>query len=133
MPIEIKYLLGGYGIEIIGKGVVSGKEIYDGNRTIYSGDTLSRHKYQIVNLANVERVEVSQEEAVKLANQDIEASNTNPDIVIAVVADLNHAFGLGRMWEAHANKSGFKTMVFRKREEATAWINKMITYQATTK
>ncbi len=86
MPIEIAYLHGGYGIEIIGKGVVSGKEIYDGNRIIYSGDTLSRHKYQIVNFANVERLEVSQEEAVKLANQDIEASKTNPNIVIAVVA-----------------------------------------------
>ena len=133
MPIEIEYLHGGCGIEMIGKGVVSGKEIYDGNCIIYSGDTLSRHKYQIVNLGNVERVEVSQEEAVKLANQDIEASKTNPDIVIAVVADLNHAFGLGRMWEAHANKSGFKTRVFRKREEATAWIDKTITHQETMK
>ena len=133
MPIEIAYLHGGYGIEIIGKGVVSGKEIYDGNRIIYSGDTLSRHKYQIVNFANVERLEVSQEEAVKLANQDIEASKTNPNIVIAVVASLNHAFGLGRMWEAHANRSGFETKVFRTREEAVTWTNEKIAHQATMK
>ena len=37
MPIEIEYLNGGYGIECIGKGVVTGEEIYDGNRIIYSG------------------------------------------------------------------------------------------------
>jgi hypothetical protein len=126
MPIEIKYLHGGRGIEVIGKGVVTGEEIFNGNRTIYSGDTLSKHKYQIVNLADAERVQVSREEAVKLANQDIEASKTNPDIVIAVVADLTHAYGLGRMWEVLANQSGFKTMVFRERQEAMAWISEVM-------
>ena len=126
MPIEIKCLQGGTGIEMIGTGVVTGMEIYNGNLAIYSSDTLSSHKYQIVNLANVEKVQVSREEAVKLANQDIEASRTNPNIVIAVVADLNHVFGLARMWEALANKSGFETMVFRKREEALAWVNKVV-------
>jgi hypothetical protein len=126
MPIEIEYLDGGYRIECIGKGVVTGEEIYNGNRIIYSGDTLSRHRYQIVNFTNVEKLSVSRDEAVRLANQDIEASKTNPNIVIAVVATLNHAFGLGRMWEAHANMSGFETMVFRTREDAMAWIERKI-------
>jgi hypothetical protein len=129
MPVEIKYFNDGYGIELVGKGVVTGQEIYDANIIVYSGDTLLKQKYQIINFANVEKLDVSQEEAVRLANQDIEASRTNPNIVIAVVAALNHAFGLGRMWEAHVNKSDFETMVFRRREEAVAWINKKIADQ----
>jgi hypothetical protein len=129
MPVEIKYFNDGYGIELFGKGVVTGQEIYDANIIVYSGDTLLKQKYQIINFANVEKLDVSQEEAVRLANQDIEASRTNPNIVIAVVAALNHAFGLGRMWEAHVNKSDFETMVFRRREEAVAWINKKIADQ----
>jgi len=133
MPVEIKYFNDGYGIELVGKGVVTGQEIYDANIIVYSGDTLLRQKYQIINFANVEKLDVSQEEAVKLANQDIEASRTNPNIVIAVVAALNHAFGLGRMWEALVNKSDFETMVFRRREEAVAWINKKIAHQVTMK
>lgn len=133
MPVEIKYFNGGDGIELIGKGVVTGQEIYDANIVVYSGDTLRKQKYQIVNFTNVEKLDLSLEEAVKIANQDVEASKTNPNIVIAVVAALNHAFGLGRMWEAHVNKSDFETMVFRRREEAVAWINKKIAHQVTMK
>ena len=126
MSIQIEYLQDGYGIEFFGTGIVTGEEIYDANNIIYSGESLARQKYQILNLSDANRVRVSQDEAVKLANQDIEASRTNPDIVIAIVATLDHAFGLGRMWEAHVNKSSFETMVFRKREEALAWIDKRL-------
>ena len=122
MPAEIVYLEDGYGIELIGKGIVTGEEILNCNRIIYSGDILRRQRYQLVDFAEVEELVVSNADIAELAHQDIEASKTNPDIIIAVVARQNLAFGLARMWEAHAEKATFQTMVFRERREALAWI-----------
>ena len=126
MPVDIVYLDDGYGIELIGKGVVTGEEIQACNRVIYSGDTLVRQRYQLINLTDVEAFVVSNADVTDLANQDIEASKTNPDIIIAVVAKDKLAFGLARMWEAHADKATFETMVFRERPEALAWIKQKL-------
>ena len=122
MPVELKYFSDGYGIELVGQGVVTGEEIQNCNRIIYSGDTLRRQKYQLVDFAEVEELVVSNADIAELAHQDIEASKINPNIIIAVVAKHSLAFGLARMWEAHADKATFETMVFRERREALAWI-----------
>ncbi len=129
MPVELKYFSDGYGIELVGSGVVTGEEIQDCNRVIYSGDMLLRQKYQLINLTDVEELVVSNTDITELAHQDIEASKTNPDIIIAVVAKDNLSFGLARMWEAHADKATFKTMVFRERREALAWIKEQMAEQ----
>ncbi len=126
MPEEKKYLSDDYGVEIIGKGVVSGEELYNTANVVYSGDTLLKQKYLLINFVHVENLDVSTEDIVKLANQDIAASKTNPNILIAIVGEQDVVFGLARMWEAHVYESAFETMVFREREEAVAWINKKI-------
>ncbi len=126
MPEEKKYLSDDYGVESIGKGVVSGEELYNTANVVYSGDTLLKQKYLLINFVHLENLDVSTEDIVKLANQDIAASKTNPNILIAIVGEQDVVFGLARMWEAHVYESAFETMVFREREEAVAWINKKI-------
>ena len=126
MPEEKKYLSDDYSVEIIGKGVVSGEELYNTANVVYSGDTLLKQKYLLINFVHVENLDVSTEDIVKLANQDIAASKTNPNILIAIVGEQDVVFGLARMWEAHVYEFAFETMVVREREEAVAWINKKI-------
>ena len=126
MPVEIKYIDGGDGIELIGKGVVTGEEIYKANHTIYSGDILIKQKYRLIDLVNIEGFDATHDDTVRLADQDIKASRANPNIRIAVVADDDLAFGLARLWEGYVSESGLETMVFRDKGEARKWLYKKI-------
>ena len=122
MPVEIKYIDGGDGIELIGKGIVTGDEMCKANTTIYSDDSLFRQKYKLVDFFNVEGFDATHEDSVKFAEQDIKAAKTNPNIRIAVVANDDLAFGIARLWEGYVSESGLETMVFRDREEALKWL-----------
>jgi hypothetical protein len=126
MPVEIKYVGDGDGIEMIGRGVVTGEEIYNANNVIYSGNTLLKQKYQLADFINVEEFDVSNEDIVKIANQEIKASETNPNRIMAIVGKQDLIFGLSRMWEVHVSINTLETMVFREREKALAWIKKKL-------
>ncbi len=129
MPVEIKYIDDSYGIEMIGTGVVTGEEIYNAAKEFYSGDTPLKLKYQIANFANADDFDVSSEDIERISGQEIMASETNPNRIIAVVGKQDLIFGLSRMWEGHVFGFGFETMVFRDREEAIIWINEKISEQ----
>jgi hypothetical protein len=126
LPIEVKYIDDGCGVDWIANGVVTGEEIKNANRMIYSGERLSRMKYQLLDYTDVTEFDVSNEDIVEAAKQDIEASRTNPNILIAYVGADPLGYGLGRMWEAYVERSGFETRAFKDREEALAWIKKQL-------
>lgn len=126
MPLEMKYLDDDYGVEMVGTGVVTGEEIYNATKEFYSGYASLKIIYQIANFVNVDDFDVSKEDIIKIADQEIMVSKTNPNRIIAVVGEQDFVFGLSRMWEGHVYASGFETMVFREREEALKWINKKI-------
>lgn len=52
----------------------------------------------------------------------IEVAKNNRDIVIAAAMPSDLAFGLGRMWQAYADETGWKSHAFRAREEAENWV-----------
>ncbi len=128
MPIELKYLNEGTGIEMIGKGTVSGEEICNVLNEIYSGEILLKQKYQIWYFINVEDFDFPKNDFTRMVDQDIEASKINPNIIIAIVGKQDLIYGIARMWEMHmeVEESGFETMVFRKKEDAEAWISKKL-------
>jgi hypothetical protein len=53
-------------------------------------------------------------------------SKVNPKPVVALVADQDLIFGLARMWELLIDAAERETMVFRKREDAEAWITQKV-------
>ena len=128
MPIEKRYTEEGIGIEIIGKGRVIGKEICDALDEIYSSEMLLKQKYQIWNFTDVEDFDFPKKDFDRMVKLDVKASQTNPNIVIAVVGEKDLIFGISRMWETHMEieESGFETMTFRKREDADAWISSKV-------
>jgi hypothetical protein len=126
MPVEIKYIGHGYGVELNGTGIVTGEEIYEANKVIYSGGTPLKQKYQIADYDNAEHLDISHEDIVRLARQDIEVSKTSPNIIFAIVGEKDITFGLARMWEAYAFQSNFETKVFRNRKKAVSWIKKKL-------
>ena len=122
MPIQIKYIDGGFGVEFIGSGVVTGADIIEANKEIYSNENFSKQRYQIVDRTNCIEFLVTTEEIQKIAEQDKAAAKTNPNIIIALISTTDLQYGLSRMYEAYVGDSGFLTEVFRDRKSAEEWI-----------
>jgi hypothetical protein len=96
MSIEINYLENGAGIEIIASGTVTGSEIIESHKEIYNAEI------------------------------DKKASDTNPNIVVAIVASTDLQFGMSRVWQVYVEKSKFVTKVFRDREDAESWLKEKL-------
>jgi hypothetical protein len=121
MPVEVTRLEDG-GLLIRGRGVVTGAELIEANTEIYSSpETTASVRYQLVDLSDVERGVADPAEIQQLAEQDQSAAALNPTMVIAIVGSGDVPYGLARMWEAYVAER-FPTRVFRRREEAEAWL-----------
>ena len=62
MPIKIKYIKDGVGVEYIGTGVVTGADIIEANKKIYGHENFLRQRYQIVDRTNCKEFRVSSDE-----------------------------------------------------------------------
>ena len=50
------------------------------------------------------------------------SAKINPYPVIAHIATIDLTYGLARMWEILSDETDWEIMVFRKRDDAEAWI-----------
>jgi len=122
MPVEIHISPDGKKVEFISSGTVTGAEILDANRSIYTPETLRKLAYKIVDRTTCTDYQVSAEEVQLIANQDKEAAKINPDLQILLVAPTDLQFGVSRMWQAYVGETGLQTKIFRDRESAYAWL-----------
>jgi len=127
MPIRLEFRDAGRGVVMVGVGVVTEADLLAANATIYSDATLSKLRYQLVDLSRTERVEVSPEGVRSLAQQDSEAARKRPDLVVVVVPATDLGYGMSRMWAGHVESDGERITphVARTLEEAEAWISAM--------
>ena len=126
MTIDIKYLDDGEGIEIIASGTVTGREIIEKHKEIYSPENLKRQKYQVIDRTECREYNVSDEEVQEIADIDIAAAKTNPNIIIAVIAPTDMQYGVSRVWQVYVAESKFLTEVFRDRASADKWLKKKL-------
>ncbi|UCD31295.1 MAG: hypothetical protein JSW04_12000 [Desulfobacterales bacterium] len=126
MPIQIKYIDDGIGVEFIGSGVVTGADIIAANKEIYSSKNFLRQKYQIIDRTKITDFRVSNEEIRIVADQDIAAASVNPNVIIALIATTDLQFGISRMYQAYVEDSGFLTEIFRDRNSAVEWITNQL-------
>jgi hypothetical protein len=126
MSIEINYLENGAGIEIIASGTVTGSEIIESHKEIYNAENVERQRYQIIDRTECKEYSVSIAEVERIAEIDKKASDTNPNIVVAIVASTDLQFGMSRVWQVYVEKSKFVTKVFRDREDAESWLKEKL-------
>lgn len=124
MPVKINILENGAGIEFISSGIVTGKEIIEANRKIYTPEQLTKLKYKIIDRTTCKEYLVTNEEMRIIANQDIQASKINRNITIILVSPTKLQYGMTRMWQALSDETGFKSEIFTNRESADDYINK---------
>jgi hypothetical protein len=126
MPIQLNYLDGGFGVEFICTGIVTGPDIIEANKIIYSNENFTIQKYQIIDRTNCSRYEVSNEEMKIIVEQDIAATKINPNIIVALISSSDLQYGMSRVYHALVGDNGFLTEVFRDRKTAEEWIEKKI-------
>ena len=123
MPIHIKYINDGVGVEFIGSGVVQGADIIAANKEIYSHENFFKQRYQIIDRTKCTKYQVSTEEIRIIAEQDKAAAKINPNIIIALISKTDLQYGISRMYQAYVGDSGFITGIFRDRKSAEVWIS----------
>jgi len=126
MPIQIKYIDGGIGVEFIGSGVVTGADIIAANKEIYRNENFSKQRYQIIDRTKCTKYEVSHKEIIIIAEQDKVAAKTNPNIIIAFISTSPLQYGISRMYQSYVGDKGFLTEVFRDRKSAKRWIEEQL-------
>ena len=132
MSIRLIYVDGGEGVEWVGTGVVTGRQLKAAKEEIYSEPVLSRLKHQLVDLTDAERFDISNSDIMTLAEQDSRAARLNPGIILAVVARRDLEYGLARIWEAYidVDEGVIETRVFRDRASAEIWTRERLEEQA---
>jgi len=129
MPIQIKYRDNGLGVLFIGAGIVTGEDIINSNREIFSSaEKMKNYKYSLIDYLNISGFNVSNAEIQIIISQDKKASELIPDAVIAITAKKDLEFGVSRMWEIIAENESlqWEIMVFKDREKAELWIKDRI-------
>lgn len=126
MPIDVNFIDDGLGVEFISSGVVTGEQVIEANKSVYTPENLSRLTYKIVDRTECTDYRVTAGEVEAIALQDREAAKVNPHVIVVLVSPTPVQFGVSRMWEAHVQGTGWRTGVFKDRESADAWLSERL-------
>jgi hypothetical protein len=125
MAYTIRCLDDGKGALLVAWGTVDGPELLRAHAELYaSEEKVAALLYRLSDYSGVERVLVTGEDIVALAELHKSMEHVLPDCVVAVVGEKDVVFGLGRMWQARLEirDLAWETRVFRARSDAETWI-----------
>jgi len=123
MPYTTEIIENGKGIQHIGSGTVTGEELMSSAATVLKliQEGL-KPEYGLTDLTDVKKFAVSAEEISRNAALNSGISRYLPSVKLAIIAPANDIYGMVRMWLAHIDSPGWTSHVFRRKEEAVAWL-----------
>ncbi|WP_310694331.1 hypothetical protein [Thiohalophilus sp.] len=110
-------------------GLVSGREIIDLNREIYSRDQDKQLRYQIWDFTDARRMEVSPEELHTIALDDKAEAARNPNMLVALVGSPRQLNGVDISYQVFSQTwigDGLQSDSFRSLQEARQWIERLL-------
>ena len=128
--MKIKYIDEGIGIECTILGDATLDKILKAAEEVYSEEYITKQKYQIIDFTECTSFQLSSHDMRAIVEVDLETSKSNPDIIIAIIAPQDIAFGMSRVYEAYADETGFRIKVFRDKEESQLWIQNQLNNNA---
>jgi hypothetical protein len=123
MPYSTEVIENGKGILHIGTGMVTGGDLMSSASTVF--DLIKqglRPEYGLTDLSDVTDFAVSAGEIEKNAELNSTIARHLPSIRLAIVAPADNIYGMARMWQAHTDRTGWTSRVFRTKAEALAWL-----------
>lgn len=126
MPIYHETVENRY-VVLRGEGLVTAPEVFEANRWLYTElEDKNIARYQLWDNTALTRVEVTNEDVRRFAQESKVATQSLSRIAIAIVGTTNFTYGLARMYEAYSYDDRIQTMVFRDRVDAEKWLLAMI-------
>jgi hypothetical protein len=124
MPYRTALINGGTGVLRTGSGVVTGQEIIDEARAILSLVTdPARITHGLVDFTAIDGFEASADEMAQVAQVNRKNSQTVKNVLVAIAAPKDIAFGMSRMYGSLIEGSGWEVQTFRTLEQAKAWLS----------
>lgn len=122
MTVQVNYIDGGIGVEVIATGVVAGDEVIEAYNKIYAPDRLSKQKYQLIDRMQCEKYFLSAGDLKTIADLDKAAAEVNSHIIIAITSPSELMQQAAEIWKSYVKSSHFVTELFTDRASAIAWI-----------
>lgn len=114
------FIQGGQGLILKGTNEVTWSQMYDAKKAL-AQDGCCSVSFAMIDLEEVTQLHMTHEQMREMIHIDRVLAKKNPRAVVAVAAPKDHVFGLARMWQSLVDEFGWKTAVFRSREEAVRW------------
>lgn len=133
MTIEVRYLDNRRGAIMVCSGRLKGSEFISASREIFARDSVAEPLlYILMDGDEASSVDVTADDIRDIAEIDVEASRTLPNVLVAVFAQDALAFGLARIWQAYVSESGWTAAIFRNRASAVAWLKREVAKRSGT-
>ena len=128
MAVDCVRLANGAGILFRCQGALSGAELIGANAQVLAQPELMRGlRFGIVDMSEVTSTDIDTSHVHETALQDdLMAQTMAKGFLVAVIASDSLAYGMSRMWQAMAEKTGWETLVVRTRAEADRWLQKRL-------
>jgi len=127
MSYTTEIIENGKGILHTGSGTVAGAELMSSAATVLKlVQEGLKPEFALIDLTDVKNFAVSAEEISRNAALNNGISRYLPSAKVAIIAPAPDIYGMVRMWQAHIDSSGWISHVFRRKEEALAWLKKEV-------
>jgi head-tail adaptor len=102
-------------------GTVSGKELIEANQEVYEDERFRLIRFQVVDLTQVERFDVTPADMRIVARNDHAAARLNPSVRVAVAATDEMVRVLSLYYEGQISDSTWDQQVFDTPTAAKQW------------
>lgn len=109
-------------------GMVTDEDALESARARFRHPSFPEARVFYTDHSGIEGLEVTSEGALRLAELIREAAERNPDLRCVSILPSPGQYGMGRLFQAYApdSETGWKTYIARSREEASAWLARVL-------
>ena len=124
MPIQVQVLHEAAGVIYDCRGSLTIHDFLQATETfLVTPDEIKKWRYTIVDLTSVGSMEIGYQDVAAVVSLNKKIANLAiPGVLLAVASPGDLGFGLGRMWEALADSTGWEIQVLRSRDAAEKWV-----------
>jgi hypothetical protein len=128
MPIDLEFLHAGAGVIFHCRGALAIKDLFDANNNFLAdAEAVKKWRFAIVDLTETGSLDINYQsaETVVMHNERL-ASEAPHGVVIAIASPKDWTFGLARMWQSLAQRTGFEIRICHSRSEAEQWVGERV-------
>lgn len=127
MGCKTEFVDDGRGVFTTFYGILTGEEIFaDAIESNRDEERTKKFTYSLTDMSGITEFRVTAEEVRLIADYNFKISSLVSRAHVAIVASTPVTYGMARMWQTVAGKTGWNIMVFHSKPEALDWLRKCV-------